>query len=104
MLNLLDAETSLRDKLEQNLGVSTCIAKAADYNVVNLDNSTLKMLTGKDIPAFVRFDKDYPYGEKACIFPEVHKYFQSTWNAFPPLKTSRPKTLKVSEVSRVLGS
>ena len=38
--------------------------QAADYNIVNLDNNTLKMLTGKDVPAFVRFDRDYPYGEK----------------------------------------
>ena len=42
-----------------------CSTKAADYNVINLDNNTLKMVTGKDIPVFVRFDKDYPYGEKA---------------------------------------
>ena len=43
----------------------SCSTKAADYNIVNLDNNTLKMVTGKDIPVFVRFDKDYPYGEKA---------------------------------------
>ncbi|CAJ1351136.1 unnamed protein product, partial [Effrenium voratum] len=41
---------------------------AADYNVVNLDNHTLKLLVGKDLPAFVRFDRDYPYGEKADAF------------------------------------
>ena len=41
-----------------------CHGQAADYNIVNLDNNTLKMLTGKDVPAFVRFDRDYPYGEK----------------------------------------
>ena len=34
-----------------------CSTKAADYNVINLDNNTLKMVTGKDIPVFVRFDK-----------------------------------------------
>ncbi|CAE7612115.1 ERP29 [Symbiodinium natans] len=50
------------------LALLAAAARAADYNVVNLDNSTLKMLTGKDIPAFVRFDKDYPYGEKADAF------------------------------------
>lgn len=44
------------------------LAQAADYNIVNLDNNTLKMLTGKDVPAFVRFDRDYPYGEKADAF------------------------------------
>ncbi|CAJ1392439.1 unnamed protein product [Effrenium voratum] len=43
-------------------------AAAADYNVVNLDNHTLKLLVGKDLPAFVRFDRDYPYGEKADAF------------------------------------
>jgi len=44
------------------------VVHAADYNIVNLDNNTLKLLTGKDLPAFVRFDKDYPYGEKADAF------------------------------------
>ena len=43
-------------------------AQAADYNVVNLDNNTLKLLTGQELPAFVRFDRDYPYGEKADAF------------------------------------
>lgn len=41
--------------------------QAADYNIVNLDNNTLKLLTGKDIPAFVRFDRDYPYGDKVGL-------------------------------------
>jgi len=41
---------------------------ASDFNVVNLDNSTIKLLLGKDLPAFVRFDKEYAYGEKADAF------------------------------------
>ena len=41
--------------------------KAADYNVINLDNNTLKLLTGHNLPAFVRFDRDYPYGEKVGV-------------------------------------
>ncbi|CAE7034198.1 Erp29 [Symbiodinium sp. CCMP2592] len=50
------------------IGLLAALAHAADYNVINLDNNTLKMVTGKDIPVFVRFDKDYPYGEKADAF------------------------------------
>ncbi|CAE7653285.1 Erp29 [Symbiodinium pilosum] len=50
------------------LALLAAVAHAADYNIVNLDNNTLKMLTGRDLPAFVRFDKDYPYGEKADAF------------------------------------
>ncbi|CAK9072912.1 unnamed protein product [Durusdinium trenchii] len=47
------------------------VAQAADYNIVNLDNNTLKLLTGHSLPAFVRFDRDYPYGEKADAFKAV---------------------------------
>merc|ERR1712217_486415 len=38
------------------------------YNILNLDNSTMKLLLGKELPAFVRFDKEYSYGEKADAF------------------------------------
>eukprot|EP00930_Biecheleria_cincta_P010397 TRINITY_DN1124_c0_g1_i1.p1 TRINITY_DN1124_c0_g1~~TRINITY_DN1124_c0_g1_i1.p1 ORF type:complete len:252 (-),score=77.22 TRINITY_DN1124_c0_g1_i1:67-822(-) len=41
---------------------------ASDYNVVNLDNSTINLLVGKELPAFVRFDKEYSYGEKGDAF------------------------------------
>lgn len=44
------------------------VAHSSDYNIVNLDNSSLPLLTGKHLPAFVRFDKDYPHGEKADAF------------------------------------
>eukprot|EP00930_Biecheleria_cincta_P010398 TRINITY_DN1124_c0_g2_i1.p1 TRINITY_DN1124_c0_g2~~TRINITY_DN1124_c0_g2_i1.p1 ORF type:complete len:250 (-),score=77.34 TRINITY_DN1124_c0_g2_i1:201-950(-) len=44
------------------------VSYASDFNVVNLDNSTIKLLLGKDLPAFVRFDKEYAYGEKADAF------------------------------------
>eukprot|EP00440_Ansanella_granifera_P057060 gb/GFBE01061856.1/.p1 GENE.gb/GFBE01061856.1/~~gb/GFBE01061856.1/.p1 ORF type:complete len:252 (+),score=73.57 gb/GFBE01061856.1/:1-756(+) len=43
-------------------------AGAGDYNIVNLDNSTINLLVGKDLPAFVRFDRDYSYGDKADAF------------------------------------
>eukprot|EP00418_Pyrodinium_bahamense_P008855 CAMPEP_0179125640 /NCGR_PEP_ID=MMETSP0796-20121207/59434_1 /TAXON_ID=73915 /ORGANISM="Pyrodinium bahamense, Strain pbaha01" /LENGTH=249 /DNA_ID=CAMNT_0020824357 /DNA_START=53 /DNA_END=802 /DNA_ORIENTATION=+ len=44
------------------------LALGTDYNIVNLDNATMPLLVGQDLPAFVRFDKDYPYGEKADAF------------------------------------
>lgn len=43
-------------------------AHASDFNILNLDNATMKLLIGKDLPAFVRFDKEYGYGEKADAF------------------------------------
>mmetsp|Transcript_99450 Transcript_99450/g.197069 ORF Transcript_99450/g.197069 Transcript_99450/m.197069 type:complete len:254 (+) Transcript_99450:55-816(+) len=46
-------------------------ARGADYNIINLDNATLPLLVGQDLPAFVRFDKDYPHGDKADAFKEL---------------------------------
>merc|ERR1719346_203605 len=50
------------------LSLTVSLALGADYNIVNLDNHTLSLLVGKDLPAFVRFDKDYAYGEKADAY------------------------------------
>eukprot|EP00930_Biecheleria_cincta_P087205 TRINITY_DN76455_c0_g1_i1.p1 TRINITY_DN76455_c0_g1~~TRINITY_DN76455_c0_g1_i1.p1 ORF type:complete len:237 (+),score=73.43 TRINITY_DN76455_c0_g1_i1:49-711(+) len=41
---------------------------ASDYNIVNLDNSTFPLIVGKKLPAFVRFDKEYPFGDSANAF------------------------------------
>jgi len=46
-------------------------AQGADYNILNLDNATMPLLLGRDLPAFVRFDKDYSYGEKADAFKKL---------------------------------
>eukprot|EP00930_Biecheleria_cincta_P061005 TRINITY_DN46579_c0_g1_i1.p1 TRINITY_DN46579_c0_g1~~TRINITY_DN46579_c0_g1_i1.p1 ORF type:complete len:247 (+),score=71.39 TRINITY_DN46579_c0_g1_i1:50-790(+) len=46
----------------------TGLAHAGDFNIVNLDNNTMRLLVGKELPAFVRFDKEYAYGEKADAF------------------------------------
>ena len=62
----LVAQASHFDALNQG-SCGVIFAQAADYNIVNLDNNTLKLLTGKDVPAFVRFDRDYPYGEKVRL-------------------------------------
>ena len=50
------------------LGSAFVNAIAADYNVVDLDNATFPLLVGNKLPVFVRFDKEYPYGEKADAF------------------------------------
>ena len=42
----------------------TCRAGVAtEYNIVNLDNSTFPLTVGRSLPTFLRFDKEYPYGE-----------------------------------------
>jgi len=53
------------------LAILLAVASAGDWNVVNLDNHTLPMLVGKDLPAFVRFGKEYDYGESADAFKKV---------------------------------
>lgn len=47
------------------------VASAVDYAVVNLDNFTLPLLVGKSIPALVRIDREYPYGDANDAFKEV---------------------------------
>merc|ERR1719387_1311579 len=47
------------------------VVQGADYNIINLDNSTMPLLVGRELPAFVRFDKDYAYGEKADAFKQL---------------------------------
>merc|ERR1719262_590888 len=47
------------------------LASAVDYAVVNLDNFTLPLLVGKSIPALVRVDREYPYGDANDAFKEV---------------------------------
>lgn len=49
----------------------TGLTHAGDFNIVNLDNNTMRLLIGKDLPAFVRFDKEYAYGEKADAFKHL---------------------------------
>jgi len=44
--------------------VSPYIAAAADWGMVNLDNSTFPRLVDGSRAVFVRFDREYPYGEK----------------------------------------
>ncbi|CAE7919412.1 ERP29 [Symbiodinium necroappetens] len=48
-------------------------AVAADYNVINLDNATFPLLVGRRgwPPVLVRFDREYPFGEKADAFKAV---------------------------------
>merc|ERR1711920_1195604 len=35
------------------------------------DDATFQLLVGRDLPCFVRFDKDYSYGDKADAFKKV---------------------------------
>jgi hypothetical protein len=44
---------------------------AANWGILKLDNYTFPMLVGKQTPAFVRFDREYPYGDKAEAFNSV---------------------------------
>lgn len=46
-------------------------AYASDFNIVNLDNNTLPLLTGHHLPALVRFDRDYAYGDKADAYKKL---------------------------------
>ena len=48
-----------------------CLARAADYNVVNVDNASFPLLVGQKLPVFLRFDGEYPYGAKADAFKAV---------------------------------
>mmetsp|Transcript_14571 Transcript_14571/g.41636 ORF Transcript_14571/g.41636 Transcript_14571/m.41636 type:complete len:256 (+) Transcript_14571:96-863(+) len=50
------------------LFAGTVPVRANDYNILNLDNATMEMLMGKELPAFVRFEKEYPNGEKHEAF------------------------------------
>ncbi|CAE7721198.1 ERP29 [Symbiodinium sp. CCMP2592] len=53
--------------------ISALPAVAADYNVINLDNATFPLLVGRRDwpPLLVRFDREYPFGEKADAFKAV---------------------------------
>ena len=42
-----------------------------DYGLVNLDNATMPLLCGKQLPCFVRFDKEFPHGDDAEQFKIV---------------------------------
>lgn len=48
--------------------VLAVVVQASDYNILNLDNHTLPLVLGTGLPAFVRFDKDYAYGDKADAY------------------------------------
>jgi hypothetical protein len=52
-------------------GLFIPVLVAANWGVLKLDNYTFPMLVGKDMPAFVRFDREYPYGDKAEAFNGV---------------------------------
>jgi hypothetical protein len=41
---------------------------ASEWAILKLDNYTMPMLVGKELSAFVRFDREYPYGDKADAF------------------------------------
>jgi len=43
-------------------------ALASEWAILKLDNYTMPMLVGKELAAFVRFDREYPYGDKADAF------------------------------------
>lgn len=45
-----------------------CAGAGTEYNIVNLDNSTFPLAVGHSLPVFLRFDKEYPYGDKADAF------------------------------------
>merc|ERR1712224_986560 len=40
------------------------VSNASDWGIVNLDNSTFPRLVDGSRAVFVRFDREYPYGEK----------------------------------------
>jgi len=50
------------------LALLSAAPASADYNILNLDNSTMRLLVGKRRPAFVRFDQEYTYGDKSEAF------------------------------------
>jgi hypothetical protein len=47
------------------------VASAFDYGIVNLDNYTMPLLVGKSVPALVRIDREYPYGDSNDAFKDV---------------------------------
>jgi hypothetical protein len=44
---------------------------AADYGILDLDNTTFDRIVGQGLPTLVRVDKEYPYGESDDAWKEV---------------------------------
>ena len=43
-------------------------SSGSDYNIVSLDNATFPLLVGQSLAVFLRFDREYAYGDKAEAF------------------------------------
>jgi len=44
---------------------------AADYGILDLDNTTFDRIVGQGLPVLVRIDKEYPYGDTDDAWKEV---------------------------------
>jgi hypothetical protein len=44
---------------------------AADYGILDLDNTTFDRIVGQGLPVLVRVDKEYPYGDSDDAWKEV---------------------------------
>lgn len=66
-------------------------ALAADYGILELDNFTFPLIVGRHYNCLVRFEKEYPYGDKADAFKaaavEVVKSEAETIVAAVPIST-----------------